>query len=70
MPLPSLEGNMSMPNLAPVPVIIPLPVPSPERQAALSAFAGVLFERYGPDRATWPHPDRWPWWLLQSPRAA
>jgi len=49
-------------------VVIPLParlpVPSPARQAELSAFAGLLFEMYGPVRATWPHPDAWPWGLL------
>ena len=44
--------------------------PSPERRAALSAFAGLLFGLYGPDRGTWPHPDAWPWAALQSPRAA
>lgn len=59
-----------MPKLALPTDIGPLPVPSPERLAALFAFADLLFELYGPDRGTWPHPDAWPWEKLQSPRAA
>lgn len=53
------------------PAVIPqTPAPPPAVQSALSAFAGLLFETYGPDRGTWPHPDEWPWQALQSPRAA
>lgn len=59
-----------MPNLPSPPVSGPLPVPSPERLAALSAFTDRLFDMYGDDRAAWPHPDAWPWHLLQSPQAA
>jgi hypothetical protein len=54
-----------MPNLSPVP-----DMPSPERQAELSAFGDRLFELYGPDRSAWPHPDAWPWDALPSPQAA
>lgn len=54
--------------------VIPLPapcdpaaLPSPERRAALSAFAGLLFDLYGDDRTAWPHPDAWPWDALRLP---
>ena len=45
-------------------------LPSPERRAELSAFGGLLFELYGPDRRTWPHPDAWPWEMLPRAQAA
>ena len=45
-------------------------IPSPERRADLSAFAGRLFELYGDDRSAWPHPDAWPWEMLPWARAA
>lgn len=45
-------------------------MPPPARRAALSAFAGLLFDLYGDDRGTWPHPDAWPWHMLQEQQAA
>jgi hypothetical protein len=46
----------------------PLPEPSPERLAQIFAYVDQLFDSYGPDRGTWPHPDEWPWHLLAGAR--
>jgi hypothetical protein len=48
----------------------PAALPPPARRAELSAFAGLLFDLYGPDRSAWPHPDAWPWERLPGARAA